>query len=489
MDHTIHTTLAAWAHHHAKTRPTALALATPDGPTHTWQRLDHQARRLAAGLHRRGVSIGDRVLLGFPNHTLHLEALLACAHLGAICVPLNTRWSAPEAHWALEHAQPRAVLLDSERAAGWRWNLDPARDLVLEEDAYTALTSSGAEPPEVDVDPDWPAVMLYTSGTTRRSKGVLLSHRNLASSARQFVQGLGLTASDVNYAVAPLFHTAGLGVMTLPLMAVGGASVIATRFEPEAALRAMADSQQESALQCTCAFMVPTMWYALAHHEGMESLTFDRFRLGVVGGAPCPQELRERLNEHGLPLAVGYGMTEAAPMGTLLMPDQGHPDSVGQPGPQVELQVMDAEGQPAPLGTAGEVVLRGPNIMCGYWRNEEATRAAFAQGGWLRTGDIGWLDTEGFLTLVDRREDMIISGGENIYPSEVESVLEKHPKVAEVAVIGTPEPRWGEVVTAVVVAAQGEQVVLEELREWAAQELGRFKLPKRLVHVALLPRG
>ena len=240
----------------------------------------------------------------------------------------------------------------------------------------------------------------------------------------------------------------------------------------------------------TCTFMVPTMWRALAEAPGFERLDAPRFRVGVVGGAPCPLELRERLRRQGLPLTVGYGMTEAGPMGTLLTPEEAlaRPDSVGRPGARVELAVRTGAGLTRAPGVVGEVALRGPNVMQGYWRDAAATARAVDPEGWLRTGDIGVLDTEGYLSLVGRRHDMIITGGENVYPAEVEAVLGEHPQIREVCVVGLPHPRWGEQVTAALVP-EGDAPELEELRGWAAERLAAYKHPRMLMIVEQLPRN
>nr|WP_255250776.1 AMP-binding protein [Mycobacterium avium] len=329
------------------------------------------------------------------------------------------------------------------------------------------------------------ANLMYTSGTTGRPKGVMLTHDNhLWNVMNALTIGRGLRETDVTVAVAPMFHIGGLGVHTLPLLHVGGCSVLLPSFDPRQTLAMMA---QEHA---TVQFMVPAMWAALMNVDGFEDHDLSALELAAAGGAPCPLTVIEFFQGRSLPFQEGFGMTETAPIVSFL--DAEHvkekAGSIGRTAFHVEARIVDDADNDVPVDEVGELVVRGPNVFAGYWGLPEATVQAF-RGGWFHTGDLGRIDREGFITLVDRKKDMIISGGENVYPIEVEQVLYRHHAVREVAVVGVPHPRWGETPVAVVALQQDAAVNAEELIDYARERLAHFKCPSRVHVVPDLPRN
>jgi fatty-acyl-CoA synthase len=325
---------------------------------------------------------------------------------------------------------------------------------------------------------------MYTSGTTGRPKGALLSHGNVLWNNIQVLHAISVGDDDVNYTVAPLFHIGGLNVLTGPLIYKGATTVIDDQFEPRRALAAMA------AHKVTAAFMVPAMWAALSRAPDFDSYDLKGLRTCLVGGAPCPLPVLEFFQGRGFRFQEGFGMTETAPIVSVLAAEDvvRKNGSVGKACMHVELRVVDEADRDVKRGEVGELVVRAPNVMVGYWGRPEASAEAL-RGGYMHTGDLARVDDEGFVYIVDRKKDMIISGGENVYPVEVEQVLVRHPKVLEVAVIGLPDERWGEAVAAVIACKPGESLGLEELRSYCEGKLAHYKQPLAICSVEALPRN
>ncbi len=313
----------------------------------------------------------------------------------------------------------------------------------------------------------------------------MLTHANWFWNAVNVASGVELSGRDTTVTVLPLFHSGGIGLFTVPTLGVGGRVAILRRFEA-AALASLI--QQERA---TLVFGVPAIWQAMLELPEFTVEGFPSLRYLSSGGAPCPLSVIEGLHARGFTLLQGYGLTETAPGGTLLAPEDAHrkAGTVGKPFPYVELRVVDAHDRDTAPNEIGEILFRGPNVFAGYWNLPEATAAAFTPDGWFRTGDLGRLDAEGFLTVVDRKKDMIISGGENVYSAEVEDVLHAHPAVAEAAVIGVPDPRWGEAVRAIVVVRAGVATDEATLIAHCREHLARYKVPRSVVFTDALPRN
>jgi acyl-CoA synthetase (AMP-forming)/AMP-acid ligase II len=326
---------------------------------------------------------------------------------------------------------------------------------------------------------------MYTSGTTGQPKGAMLTHDNhLWNVINSLSFGRGLRDTDVTVTVAPMFHIGGLGVHTLPLLYTGGTNALLPSFDPKQTLETMAR------VGATVQFMVPAMWAALMSVPDFDSYDLSALELAVSGGAPSPLPVIDFFQGKGLPFQEGFGMTETAPGVSILDADhvKEKAGSIGRRMFHVETRIVDDHDVDQPPNQVGELVLRGPNIFSGYWGRPEATAEAF-RGGWFHTGDLGRMDEEGFITLVDRKKDMIISGGENVYPIEVEQVLYRHPAVREVAVVGVPDPRWGETPVAVVALLEDADASAEELIAYTRERLAHFKCPTRVEVVDELPRN
>jgi fatty-acyl-CoA synthase len=363
------------------------------------------------------------------------------------------------------------------------------RHFLSEEDAdgWQPLEHGGriATDP-VHVDPDEVAVIMYTSGTTGKAKGAMLSHGNLWWNNINAMHNFDVLASDVTLAAAPLFHIGGLNVLTLVTLQKGGLVLLHRNFDAAVALTEM------QRRRVTTMFGVPTMFQLMAQHPNFANMDLSSLRLLICGGAPCPESLLKTWMARGVPIQQGYGLTETAPMVSFLEPEYALSKIgfSGRPPLFTEVKLVNVDGTPvSEPQVRGEIFARGPNVMRGYWRNPEATAEVIDPDGWFHTGDAGWMDLDGFLTISDRVKDMIISGGENIYPAEVENVIKEYPGIAEVAVIGVPDAKWGETVCAVVTLKAGERLELKQLRKFAETRLAHYELPRRLEVVPALPRN
>ena len=452
--------------------------AAPDRPV-LWEErrgwvqageLDRASRRVAARLAAAGLRPGDRILMSAGTSVELVEAHVGALRLGLVVVPANTAYREREIAHLVHDAGPRAAVVDDPDRAGWIRRAAPDT-LIVGPDVDLV---DGGEVPVLDAaGPDDPAIIGYTSGTTGAPKGAVLSHRNLLASSESVRLAWRWTAEDRLVLALPLFHIHGLGVGLHGTLLAGASAVLLPRFEPDAVLDAAA------AHDATLFFGVPTMYARLAGSPRLGEL--GRLRLCVSGSAPLPPAVFDRLAEgSGQRVLERYGMTETGMNVSNPYDGERRPGTVGFPLPGVELR----------LSETGEVHLRGPNVFGGYWGRPEATAAAFTEDGWFRTGDIGEHDGDGYLRLVGRARELIITGGLNVYPREVEDVLLEHPAVAEVAVAGVPDPEWGEIVTAWVVPAPAASPPAEgELTGFAAERLARFKCPRRVVVVDALPRN
>ena len=312
----------------------------------------------------------------------------------------------------------------------------------------------------------------------------MLTHGNhLWNAFTHFSMTEGLTPRDVSLVAAPLFHIGAFGIFTLPLVYLGGTSVILESFNPATWIDCVEQHRP------TLAFCVPAMWAAIVA-AGLDGRQLSLLRYTISGGAPCPLVLIRQLRVHGLVFTEGFGLTETAPVASALGADEviKHAGSVGKPIAHVEYRIVGDDGREVPTGEVGELLIRGPNVFVGYWQKPDASREVLDEDGWFHSGDLARVDAEGYYYIVDRKKDMVISGGENVYPAEIEQVLYQRPEIAEVAVLGTPDARWGEAVTAVVALKAGQQLDADELIAWARQRLAGFKCPRVVRFVDSLPR-
>ncbi|CAM3373358.1 AMP-binding protein [Stackebrandtia soli] len=465
----------------AHAHPTALAVIdTLSGARLSYADVDLRVGRIAGALATHGVGSGDRVAILSGNRVEVIETVFACARLGAIAAPLNWRLSPGELADIVADCGPSIMVSDGANAA-LAATLAPI--VVDYDDASWAAALAGA-----DALPDWGFrddgdiwYLLYTSGTTGRPKGVIYTVGMALANHVNIGTAIGLTSADVTLNALPMFHTGGINLHTVPTLFAGGAAIVAHEFAPAMILRSLAS-------EATAFFGVPTMYRLLADEPGFEDTTFPTMRSWASGGAAMPVPLLRSLAERGIVVRQGMGMTETGP--TLFLIDAEHAlskaGSVGTSQVLSEVRLVDASGVDT---DEGELLVRGAAVTPGYWNRPDATAEAFTADGWLRSGDIARRDADGHYWIVDRLKDMYISGGENVYPAEVERVLLTHPDVAEAAVVGVPDDRWGETGQAVLVAAPGAEIDTGEVRAHCRRHLAAFKVPTHVVVLDALPRN
>ncbi|MFP3899248.1 MAG: acyl-CoA synthetase [Acidimicrobiia bacterium] len=481
--------------HHA-TRSPGRPITVFEGETLTYAEMAARSAALAGGLRSRGIGRGDVVALLAYNCPELLETIFAANHLGAIAMPINWRLAAPEVGYILEHSQAKAVVCDDalapladEALAGTGIEIARACTVTKAPEGWTSLAElrgQGGAPALVPAGPDDVHRLMYTSGTTGRPKGVMLTHGNLAWKNLAHIVEFGFTRDDLGLACGPLYHVGALDLTTTTLVAAGATTIIHRAFDAAAVV----DELERS--RVTTVWLAPAMVNAIMALPDIGSRDLSSVRVIINGGEKMPIPLIERI-QRTFPsawFADAYGLTETVSGDTFLDRDSiiTKLGSVGRPCLHLELDVWDEEGRSVAPGGKGEIVLRGPKVFTGYWRDPEATATAFA-GGWFHTGDIGVRDEDGYLWIVDRLKDMIVSGGENIAGSEVERVLYDHPAVLEVAVVGRPDERWGEVPVAHVVLRPGAAATAEELIEHCRGQLAGFKVPKDVTFLDALPRN
>jgi fatty-acyl-CoA synthase len=461
----------------------------------TYRQVDDRSTALAASLKELGIEAGDRIAIDLPNWTEFVITLFAAAKLGAVIVPLNPRYTVPELQYMLRHSEASAVVSAEdfngvdylELFEGFLSTLPEFQYLVTVGEAdlwyddriyqFEDLLSSGEgrEFEPASVSPDDTFAILYTSGTMGKPKGVALSHANLLGTAAGTVDAIGLTPDDIVFGVTTVFHVFGLGPGILGTMAAGAALVLQEQFEPAEALTLMEKHR------ATVHYGVPTVFITELRELEERSYDLSSIRTGIVAGAPIGDDLVKRIRAELCPdICVAYSLTETA--STLAITRATDPldkqlFTVGRPLRDVDLRILDFDGSILPEESLGEIGVRGPGVMKGYYRQPGETAHAFDEDGYFLTGDLGMIDDEGYLHIVGRRKELIIRGGFNVYPREVEDRLHAHPAVMDVAVIGLPHEVLGEVVCACVVPVEGAIITGEEIREWCRGALADFKVP------------
>lgn len=457
------------------------------------RRIEATAQALKTEL---GVGRGDRVAILSLNHPDYLVLLYACARLGAMLVPLNWRLAVAEQIFIINDAAVKALVLQEAFAAllpELAATLPQARPVGLDfapagglqfDDLLSRAAGDGRNP---HTDLSCPLLIVYTSGTTGRPKGAVLRQEALLWNGVMSQHMHGLTSDDHVLTVLPFFHVGGLNIQTTPALHHGATVTIHERFAPDATLATIAGERP------TLTVLVPATLQALLDHPAFSTTDLSSLRAIATGSTIVPPALIDRFTARGVPVLQVYGSTETCPIAiyTRLGGDLARRGSTGLPGLCCEAQIVDNDGNELLPGSAGEIVVRGPNVFFEYWGNETATREAL-HDGWYRTGDIGTRDDDGYFWVHDRKKNMIISGGENIYPAEIERVLLTHPAVADVGVVGRPDPRWDEVPVAYVLlradASTEAEALRGELRAHVQLHLARFKVPRDIVFVDDLPR-
>lgn len=481
------------------TTPDRLAVVAGDTRL-TYRAFGERVERLGSALQALGVQPGDRVAILDKNGPAFLELYFAIPRIGAVCVPLNYRLARPELGYILKDSAASVLFFGGEYAPA----LPELRALAPELRHCIALSNADTEPLRYETllaestlpvrkparSPSDVILQMYTSGTTGRPKGALLSHDNLIANTLTALQERDYTASDMYLHVAPLYHIADLELF-YGMTYAGAGNVLLREFRPEAVLDAI---QRE---KVTVSFLVPAMINALLEHEQLASFDLSSLRLIVYGGSAIPEDrLRAALQRLPCKLAQGYGLTETSPL-LCVLPPEDHVlegprarriQSCGRPAHGVEVKIFDENDKECGDEVVGEIVARGKNIMQGYFRQPQASAEAL-RDGWFRTGDMGFRDADGYIYIVDRKKDMIITGAENVYPREVEEVLYTHPAVLEVAVIGVPSERWGETVKAIVVLRDKHDITESDLIAYTRSRLAHYKSPTSVDFVAALPRN
>jgi fatty-acyl-CoA synthase len=483
--------LADWIDRHAAYAPSKAAILFEDREL-SYAALADEIEKLAAGLaHDLHIRPGDRVAVLACNRPEFLALVFACARIGAICVPLNWRLAPPEHRYILQNAEASVLFCEPAFRDGIETIRAELADCALVGFGfsgkgwrdYAALLKSDSAAPRRGRRED-PALLVYTSGTTGRPKGAVLTQDALHWNAVNSTAMHDLVSTDRVLTFLPLFHVGGLNIQTLPALHAGATVVLQARFQPTEALQAIARRRPSLTL------VVPAVMSALVQHPAWRTTDISCLRAVGAGSSTLPLELIRAFHVRGVPVCNVYGSTETAPVAIVLRREDAmrKEGSTGTAAVHCEARIADEQGQDVPRGMPGEILVRGPNVMSGYWRDPAATAEALVEG-WFHTGDIGHQDADGFFWVDERKKDLIISGGENIYPAELEAVLTECGDVAEAVVVARPDPKWGEVPVAVVVRREGTGLEAEQVRALFAGRLARFKHPHDVLFVADLPRN
>ena len=462
----------------------------------SYQQLNQRTNRLSRALMGLGLQYGDRLGILAHNRLEFLEVIMATAKLGLILVPLNWRLTAPELSFILEDSQTETLVFGPELAdlaREVRTQVPLKQSILLGKNGledlpvYEALLAAQPdEEPDVARVPDLdtPHIIMYTAGTTGKPKGAILTQGASFWNAINLYTAIDFTVRDRNLVVLPMFHIGGIGLFTLPMLYVGGTTVIQRTFDPVQTLDMLVKEK------VSLFFGVPAIFLALIQHPDFKPEMFKDVRLVMSGGAPLPTSLVQQYHDAGITLQQGFGMSEAAPSIATLQKEHAlaKAGSIGRAVFHLEARIVDDNMHALPSGQVGELVIRGPNLMQGYWNRPEATEEAFTDG-WFHTGDLSRMDAEGDMYIVERKKDMFISGGENVYPAEVENAIYELPQVAENAVVGIKDERWGEVGKAFVVLKPGQTLEPDHITAHLKNRLAKYKIPKQVEFLDQLPRN
>jgi fatty-acyl-CoA synthase len=475
--------------------PTKIALVNKDKRV-TYKDLYERVNNLAGWFQSKGIDKGDKVALLLFTRFEYAECLYALARIGAVAVPINFRLQPNEIEYILINSDAKMLIVDNELTPmidPIRENLPSIRDIVVIENSssettnysYKKIFSNSYYPRFVELKDDDDYLIVYTSGTTGKPKGAVLTHKNVYLNAMNYSLEFGLTKDEVQLITTPMFHIGGISALSMVVL-MGGTSVLLEKFDPEYVL------QTYQSEKITYSFMVPSMWNMLLEHPRFSEYNLTSLRVLCTAAASTPLELKKRLMKHFPNAGVfdTYGQTETSPGTTTLKPTDSlnKSGSVGLSFTNVEIRVVDEQMNDVPNGQVGEIIFRGPTIMKEYYKNPEATKEAFA-GGWLHSGDLVVVDEEGYITVVDRKKDMLISGGENVYPKEIEEILYTHEDILEAAVVGVPDEKWGETVKAFVVLRAGKALSEQEVINYCSGKIANFKKPRYVEFVEELPRN
>lgn len=471
--------IAYWIEKRASINPERIAIITENEQI-TYKQLNKWIFATASYLKSVVLKKGERIAILSQNRVEYLVLLFAIAKIECIAVPLNTRLTDSELIFQLNDSGAK-ILFTEERTSSL-YKESRLEDIILIEkvknrETYSTEAFDG-------IDESAPFIICYTSGTTGKPKGAVLTQKNMFWNALNNVLAIDITANDRSIVLLPMFHIGGIGLFALPTLFAGGTIIMPNKFEPEKVLSMIEEHQ------ATIVMGVPTIHQALLQSQAFVKTNLQSVRWFYNGGAPCPHEVIQAFLSKGLLFGQGFGMTETSPTVFMLSREDAKRKigSIGKPVLFCEYKLVDKSGATVEAGEIGEIVVSGPNVMKEYWNRPEATSEAI-RNGWLYTGDLARADDEGFLYIVGRKKDMIISGGENIYPLEIEQVISQLPDVVEVAVVGIPNSKWGEVPTAFVVKKKASLLTQEEIIEYCIPFLAKYKIPKKVEFIEEMPRN
>ena len=484
-----------WSAYHAYVRPSKIAIRDLSAKqTLTYKELNDRACLLANWLQRKGVEKGDRIAILSQNCAEFFELEFACAKTGAIELPLNWRLTKPELEYILNDSSPKVLIYDKSFS-------DISNELVkdcnisshleidkedLNSQYEITLKESSFEYDQPEITQEDLIMIMYTSGTTGHPKGAMINHQMQLYNVINLASPAFVSTDTVQLVVLPLFHTGGMNCYANPVLHAGGELILTRDFDPGLALSILGNPE----FKVSHFFAVPAPYQFMMNHPDFDSTDLSSLKVAGVGGAPCAEAILKTWSDRGVSMIQGWGMTETSPGGIGLPAEDAERKlgSAGKPLLHTEVKVVDDEGQELPWGEVGELYIRGPNITPGYWNNEEATKNSF-EGDWLKTGDAARFDDEGFIYIVDRWKDMYISGGENVYPAEVENVLYQIPEIAEAAIIGVPHDRWGETGIAYISLKPEQTLEEKDIIEHCLKNLAKFKVPNSVKFIDALPRN
>ncbi|MBI81197.1 MAG: acid--CoA ligase [Gammaproteobacteria bacterium] len=484
-----------WSAYHSNVRPNKIAIRDLSSNRNlTYSELDTRSNKLAEWLQQEGVKKGDRIAILSYNCAEFFELEFACAKIGAIELPLNWRLTKPELEYILNDSSPTILIYDSAfREISLELQQDCKIKEILEIDPNnldsqyeSVISNSKGNFQYIETNHDDLIMIMYTSGTTGHPKGAMINHRMQLYNIVNLASPAYVNSDTVQLVVLPLFHTGGMNCYANPVLHAGGELILIREFDPGLALSILGNADYK----VSHFFAVPAPYQFMMNHPDFDSTDLSNLKIAGIGGAPCAEAILKTWSGRGVSMIQGWGMTETSPGGIGL--DAADADrklgSAGKPLMHTEVKVVDDEGKELPWGEVGELYIKGPNVTPGYWNNNEATENSFDEG-WLKTGDAARFDEEGFVYIVDRWKDMYISGGENVYPAEVENVIYQLPEIAEAAVIGVPHERWGETGKVFISLKEGKKVEEKEIIEHCLKNLAKFKVPSEVIFINNLPRN
>ncbi|WP_223591686.1 acyl-CoA synthetase [Neobacillus bataviensis] len=448
----------------------------------SFKELNNRVKCTADWLLERGIKKGDRIALISPNHISYFDLLFACGKIGAIFVPLNWRLSFQEIKEILEDCTPKLIGYHRQFQGIYKQLMSFSIDsFFIDELACEGISTENSLKNDI-VETD-PLAMIYTGGTTGKPKGVVLSHQSILWNAINTILSWGISDNEVTINYLPMFHTGGLNALSIPILMAGGTVVIGEQFTAQKAVESL------NRYRCTIVLLVPTMYHSLIQSQEFQNSSFPSMKIFLSGAAPCPLQIYEAFKRKGYAFKEGYGLTEAGPNNFYITPEDAliKRGSVGKPMLFNSIRLVKLDGGQAGQNEVGELLLKGKHSFSHYWNNTQATQEAI-KDGWVYTGDLATKDEHGFYYIVGRKKDMIITGGENVYPLEIEQWLSEHPAIDEVAVTGLPDEKWGEIVAAFIVLKHSKLAADEELKTYCEAKLGRYKIPKRFIFLQELPK-